>query len=83
MAVESHADVNAKKCELRTKASANGGDGKFTAALALHGCYCYSNNCRGHQAGYGCTECKRKYADGKHLIDRGPGFADLIQSSSW
>ena len=40
MAVESNADVSAKNRELRTKASANGGDGKFTAASALHGCYC-------------------------------------------
>ena len=58
MAVESNADVNAKNRELRTKASANGGDGKFTAASALHGCYCYFNNCRGHRAGF---------------TDRGPG----------
>jgi hypothetical protein len=73
MAVESHAGVNAKNRELRTKASANGGVGKFTAASALHGCYCYSNNCRGHQAGYGCTECERKYADGERPINCGPG----------
>jgi hypothetical protein len=73
MAVESHANVNAKNRELRTKASANGGNGKFTAASALHGCYCYSNNCRGHQAECGCTECERKYADGERAINRGPG----------
>jgi hypothetical protein len=35
MAVESNADVNAKNCELRTNASANGGDGKVTAVWAL------------------------------------------------
>jgi hypothetical protein len=73
MAVELHANVNAKNRELCTKASANGGNGKFTAALALHGCYCYSNNCCGHQAGYGCTECKRKYADGERPINHDPG----------
>ena len=74
MAVESNADVNAKNRELRTKASANGGDGKFTAASASHGCYCYSNNCRGHRAGFGCSECMRKYSDdGETPIDRGPG----------
>ena len=73
MAVESNADVNAKNRELRIKASANGGDGKFTAASALHGCYCYSNNCRGHRAGFGCSECMRKYSDGETPTDRGPG----------
>ena len=24
-------------------------------------CYCYLNNCRGHQAGYGCSFCVRKH----------------------
>jgi hypothetical protein len=43
MAVESQADVNAKKHELRTKALAGGGDGKFVAISALHGCYCLLN----------------------------------------
>jgi hypothetical protein len=74
MAVKSNADVNAKNRELRTKASANGGDGgKLTAASALHGCYCYSNNCRGHRVGFGCSECTRKYSDGETPTDRGPG----------
>jgi len=73
MPVESRVEVNAKNRELRTKASENGGDGKFKAISALHGCYCYHNNCRGHEQGYGCTECKRKAADGETLIDCGPG----------
>ena len=57
MAVESQsqAGVNAKNSELQTKASAGGGDSKFKALLALHGCYCCSNNCRGDQGGYGCV----------------------------
>jgi hypothetical protein len=73
MAVESQAGVNAKNRELQTKASADGGDGKFKAVSALHGCYCYSNNCCGHRGGYGCTECMRKAADGKTAVDHGPG----------
>ncbi len=73
MSVESQAGVNAKNRELQTKASADGGDGKFKAISALHRCYCYSNNCRGHQGGYGCTECMRKAADGETAVDRGPG----------
>ena len=52
IAVESQADVNAKNCKLRAKASAGGGDGKFIAASAHQGCYCSLNNCRGHQGGY-------------------------------
>ena len=54
MAVESQADVNAKNCELCAKALTGGGDGKFIAASAHHGCYCLLSNCRGHQRGYGC-----------------------------
>jgi hypothetical protein len=73
MAVESQMDVNAKNRELRAKASAGGGDGKFSAASALHGCYCSLNNCRGHQGGYGCFECVRKAEDGEVPVDRGPG----------
>ena len=73
MAVESQADVNAKNQELRAKASAGGGDGKFIAASAHHGCYCSLNNCRGHQGEYGCFECVRKAEDGKVSVDRGPG----------
>ncbi len=73
MADESNVDVNAKNRELRTKASANVGDGKFTAASALHGCYCYSKNCCGNRAGFGCSECMRKYSDGETPTDRGPG----------
>ncbi len=37
MAVESNADLNAKNRELRTSASANGGDSKCTATSALDG----------------------------------------------
>jgi hypothetical protein len=73
MAIESQSDVNAKNRELRAKTSAGGGDGKFVAASALHGCYCSLNNCRGHQGGYGCFECIRKAENGKVLVDRGPG----------
>jgi hypothetical protein len=73
MAVESQSDVNAKNRELRKKASADGGDGKFTAVSAKHGCYCSLNNCRGHEKGYGCYECLRKAADGEKPVDRGPG----------
>jgi len=73
MAVESQTDFNAKNRELRAKASAGGGDGKFSVALALHGCYCSLNNCRGHQGGYGCFECVRKAEDGEVPVDRGPG----------
>jgi hypothetical protein len=73
MTVESNADVNAKNRELRTKAPANGGDGKFMATSALHGCYCYFNNCRGHVAGFDCSKCMRKHADGETPIDCGPG----------
>ncbi len=70
--VESQSDVNTKNRELRNKASADGGDGKFTAVLALHGCYCSLNNCHGHKHGYGCYECLRKAADGERPIDCGP-----------
>jgi hypothetical protein len=49
MAIKFQADVNAKNCELRAKASAGGGDGKFVAASALYGCYCSLNNCCRHQ----------------------------------
>jgi hypothetical protein len=73
MTVESNANVNAKNRELRTKASANGGNGKFTAALALHGFYCYFNNCCGHRAGFSCSECMRKNANGETPINCGPG----------
>ena len=74
MAVESQTDVNAKNRELRAKASAGGGDGKFSVALALHGCYCLLNNCRRHKGGYGCFECVRKAdEDGEVPVDRGPG----------
>ena len=71
MAVESNADVNAKNHELRTKASENVGNGKFTAALALHGCYCYFNNCP-------MTECMRKNADGETPTNRGPGVCGFV-----
>ncbi len=73
MAAESQADVNAKNCELRAKALAGGGDGKFIAASALHGCYCSLSNCHRHQAGYGCFECIRKAENGKVPVDQGPG----------
>jgi hypothetical protein len=73
MAVKSQVDVNAKNHELCAKASTGGGDGKFIAASAHHGCYCLMNNCRGHQGGYGCFECVRKAEDGKVPADRGPG----------
>jgi hypothetical protein len=81
MPIESHVEVNTKYCELHTKASVNGGGGKFKAVSALHGCYCYFNNCRGHEQGYGYTECERKAADGEAPIDRGPvvcGFDCVI-----
>jgi hypothetical protein len=69
MAVESQVDVNAKNRELRAKASAGGGDGKFIAASAHHGYYCSLNNSRGHQEEYGCFECVRKAEDGEVSVD--------------
>jgi hypothetical protein len=73
MAVKLQADVNANNRKLRTKASAGGGDGKFIAISALHGCYCLLDNCRGHQGGYGCFVCVRKAADGETPVEQGPG----------
>jgi hypothetical protein len=73
MAVESQADVNAKNRELRAKALAGGGDGKFITESALHGCYCLLNNSRGHQGGYSYFECVRKAENGEVPVDRGPG----------
>jgi hypothetical protein len=64
MPVESLTDVNAKNREQRTKASANGGDGKFNAVSATHGCYAYFHNCRSHVAGFGWDECERKVSNG-------------------
>ena len=81
MTAESNTDVNAKHNVLRTKASANGGDGKFMTASALHGCDCYFNNCRGHRAGFGCSKCMRKYANGETLIDCGPGVCGFAPAS--
>ena len=69
MAVEFRADVNAKNRKLRAKASTGGGDGKFIAASAHHGCYCSLNNCRGHQGGYGCFECVGKAEYGEVPVD--------------
>jgi hypothetical protein len=80
MAVESQAGINTKNRELRTKASTNGGNGKFEAVSALHGCYCYLNNCHGHQGGYGCTECMRKAAEARLWSIVVRGSADLIAS---
>jgi hypothetical protein len=74
MAVKLQADVNAKNGKLRTKTSAGGGDGKFVAISALHGCYFLLNNCRGHQGGYGCFDSVRKAADGKTPVEQGPRF---------
>jgi hypothetical protein len=54
MPVELQADMNAKNCKQRTKASANEGGGKFNAVSANHGCYAYFHNCRDHVAGFGC-----------------------------
>jgi hypothetical protein len=73
MAVESQTDVNVKNCKLHAKASAGGGDGKFSVASALQGCYCLLNICCGHQGGYSCFECVRKAEDGEVPVDQGPG----------
>ncbi len=73
MPIELHVEVEVKNCELHTKASLNGGDNNFKAVSALHTCYCYFNNCCGHEQGYGCTECERKAVDGETPNDRGPG----------
>ena len=48
MAVKSQADVNAKNRELRAKASTGGGDDKFIAASAHHGCYRVLVFCNGN-----------------------------------
>jgi hypothetical protein len=69
MAVKLQADVNAKNCKLYTKALAGGGDVKFIAISALHGCHCLLSNCRGHWGGYGCFDCLRKVADGKTSVE--------------
>jgi hypothetical protein len=71
--VEFLADVNAKNCKQRTKASANGGDEKFTAVSANHGCYVYFHNCCGHIAGFGCDKCEKKVANGVVAWEQGPG----------
>ena len=73
MPIKSHSDVNAENRELRTKASAGGGDGKVITASALHGCYCSLNNCRGHERGYGCFGCIKKAVEGEALVYCGPG----------
>jgi hypothetical protein len=73
MPVELLANVNAKNREQRTKVSANGGDRKFNAVSATHGCYAYFHNCHGHVSGFGCNECERKVADGVVAWERGPG----------
>jgi hypothetical protein len=60
MAVDSQVDANAKNRKLCAKASTGGGDGKFIAASAHHGCYCLLNNCHRHQRGCICFEFVRK-----------------------
>jgi hypothetical protein len=73
MSFESLGDVNTKNREQRTKASANGGDGKFTAVSANHGCYAYFHNCHSHIDGFGCNECERKVANDVVTWEQGPG----------
>ena len=50
MPVELQAEVNTKNRKLHTKASADGGDGKFKPVSATKVCYAYLQNCRGHVA---------------------------------
>jgi hypothetical protein len=64
MPVESQTNVNVKNRKQRTKAFANGGDGKFNAVSAICGYYAYSHNCYSHVAGFSCNMCERKVADG-------------------
>jgi hypothetical protein len=73
MPVKLQAKMNAKNHKQRTKASANGGDEKFNAVSAIHGCYAYFHNCCGHVAGFGCKECERKVAKSVVAWERGPG----------
>ena len=75
MPVESQAEVNTKNREQRTKASANGGDGKFKHVSATKGCYAYLQNCHSHVAGFGCDKGERmKVANGEVARDRGRLF---------
>jgi hypothetical protein len=74
MPIELLANVNAKNCKQHTKASANGGGGKFITESANHGCYAYFHNCRSHVAGFGCNECERKVAVGLIAREQGLGI---------
>jgi hypothetical protein len=74
MPVELLANVNAKNHKQRTMASANGGDGKFTAVSENHGCYVYLHSCRSHVAGFGCDKCERKVVNGVVAWEQGPGI---------
>jgi hypothetical protein len=73
LALELQVDVNAKNHKLHAKVLSGGGNCKFIAASALHGCYCLLNNCHGHQGGYGCFECIRKAANDETPVNQGNG----------
>ncbi len=77
MPVELQANMNAKNCKQCTKASANGGDRKFNAVSANHGCYGYLHNCRNHVAGFGCDKCERKVVNGVVAWEQGPGVCSF------
>jgi hypothetical protein len=73
MPIELQADMNTKNFEQRAKASANGGDGKFNAVSATHGCYAYFYSCHGNVAGFGCGKCERNVANSVVAWEQGPG----------
>ena len=64
MVVESDAAVNAANAAGRRAASANGGDGRFVARSAKHGCFCFANDCHGAPDGKGCWRCEELTAGG-------------------
>jgi hypothetical protein len=57
MPLQSRGSINSGDDRLRRPAEANGGDGVFEPVEMKVGCYCYSQNCFGDEAGIGCWWC--------------------------
>ena len=57
MPLQSLAAINSGDDRLRRAAEANGGDGVFEPMEMQVGCYCFSQNCFGDEAGIGCWWC--------------------------
>ena len=58
MPLQSRESINSGDDRLRRAVAANGGDGVFEPVEMKVGCYCYSQNCFGGEAGIGC--CRQR-----------------------